>query len=156
MAQKTKQRMDAVVAKVRPAWGAPHSPGGPPRIADVPPARVPLQLGVPVQIFMALQKDEYRKPETGMWQYMVEHCNDGIQPGSAPPPPSPLCTSLPTLPPSECDSVRCGRPVGEPVCGRLCRAADGPQRLRRGQVSAPPARSLILAAHHRPCRPVHR
>jgi len=52
MAQKTKQRMDAVVAK----------------------------LGVPVQIFMALQKDEYRKPETGMWQYMVEHCNDGIQP----------------------------------------------------------------------------
>jgi len=52
MAQKTKARMDAVVGK----------------------------LGVPVQIFMSLQKDAFRKPESGMWDYMVEHCNDGLQP----------------------------------------------------------------------------
>lgn len=48
----------------------------------MPVAVCDLQLGVPVQIFMAPQKDEFRKPETGMWKWMVEKCNDGIEPGA--------------------------------------------------------------------------
>lgn len=32
-------------------------------------------------IFMATGADSYRKPSTGMWRYMVEYCNDDIQPG---------------------------------------------------------------------------
>jgi hypothetical protein len=39
---------------------------------------------VPIQCFMApsmAEGDKCRKPGTGMWDYMVEHCNDGIKPG---------------------------------------------------------------------------
>lgn len=54
-----------------------------------PPLRLQLQkknkeVEVPLQCFMAPNMtpgDSCRKPATGMWDYMVEHCNDGIQPG---------------------------------------------------------------------------
>mmetsp|Transcript_24780 Transcript_24780/g.58997 ORF Transcript_24780/g.58997 Transcript_24780/m.58997 type:complete len:290 (+) Transcript_24780:447-1316(+) len=39
-----------------------------------------LKIGLPVQVFFATQKDEYRKPNTGMWEFMVSHCNCGLQP----------------------------------------------------------------------------
>lgn len=37
---------------------------------------------VPVQVFLAPQKDAYRKPDTGMWDFMVASCNGGVQPGA--------------------------------------------------------------------------
>jgi hypothetical protein len=39
---------------------------------------------VPLQAFLAPSMepdDAFRKPELGMWDYMVKHCNDGIDPG---------------------------------------------------------------------------
>jgi hypothetical protein len=52
---------------------------------------VPLQLQakakgtpVPLQCFMAPSMapgDSCRKPATGMWDFMVANCNDGIKPG---------------------------------------------------------------------------
>ena len=47
----------------------------------VPCRAVSPQLG-PVQVFMATQQDGLRKPELGMWNFMVEHCNGGIAPGA--------------------------------------------------------------------------
>ena len=43
-----------------------------------------LQIGVPAQVFAATQKDELRKPERGMWDFFVEHGNDGVAPGKPP------------------------------------------------------------------------
>eukprot|EP00123_Amoebidium_parasiticum_P006916 comp17744_c0_seq1/m.17726 comp17744_c0_seq1/g.17726 ORF comp17744_c0_seq1/g.17726 comp17744_c0_seq1/m.17726 type:complete len:236 (-) comp17744_c0_seq1:688-1395(-) len=33
--------------------------------------------GVPAHVIMATQKDDYRKPSTGMWRWMTSHCCDG-------------------------------------------------------------------------------
>ncbi|KAI8471367.1 MAG: polynucleotide kinase 3 phosphatase-domain-containing protein [Monoraphidium minutum] len=38
------------------------------------------KLGVPVQVFMAPQKDKFRKPEPGMWEFMIASCNGGLKP----------------------------------------------------------------------------
>jgi len=38
------------------------------------------KLGIPVQAFVATEKDGFRKPEGGMWTFMVDNCNDGIAP----------------------------------------------------------------------------
>ena len=35
-----------------------------------------------LQTFMATQSDEFRKPETGMWEFFVKHCNKGAKPGT--------------------------------------------------------------------------
>jgi bifunctional polynucleotide phosphatase/kinase len=35
---------------------------------------------VPVQVLMATNKDEYRKPERGMWDFFVQHMNAGVAP----------------------------------------------------------------------------
>lgn len=37
-------------------------------------------LGVPAQVFLAPQKDCYRKPESGMWEYFTASCNGGVEP----------------------------------------------------------------------------
>jgi len=41
-------------------------------------------IGLPFQVFVATAKnkvpDPYRKPATGMWSYLIEKCNGGIQP----------------------------------------------------------------------------
>lgn len=34
----------------------------------------------PPQVLMATLKDEYRKPDTGMWDFFVQHMNAGAQP----------------------------------------------------------------------------
>ena len=36
--------------------------------------------GIPAQVIMATQKDEFRKPETGMWDFFVANMNAGITP----------------------------------------------------------------------------
>ncbi|KAK3283671.1 hypothetical protein CYMTET_8641 [Cymbomonas tetramitiformis] len=38
------------------------------------------EVQVPIQAFCATQKDEYRKPEVGMWKYMLRHNNEGLEP----------------------------------------------------------------------------
>jgi bifunctional polynucleotide phosphatase/kinase len=45
------------------------------------------QMNLPFQVFVAtanegpkFKDDSYRKPATGMWQFLVEHCNGGVQP----------------------------------------------------------------------------
>ena len=43
-------------------------------------ADVVAELGVPVQVFMAIGEDTYRKPCTGMWGTMVAKYNCGVQP----------------------------------------------------------------------------
>ena len=35
-----------------------------------------------MQVFIAPQKDEMRKPEKGMWEFFVENCNGGVKPGN--------------------------------------------------------------------------
>lgn len=40
-----------------------------------------MQLNVPVSAFMATQKDNLRKPETGMWDFFVREGNGAQQPG---------------------------------------------------------------------------
>ena len=40
------------------------------------------QLGVPAQVFASTQKDGLRKPERGMWDFFVEHGNEGVNPGA--------------------------------------------------------------------------
>ncbi len=40
-----------------------------------------LQAGVPAQILLATGTDQYRKPDKGMWEYFVEHGNEGKEPG---------------------------------------------------------------------------
>ena len=42
-----------------------------------------VQAAVPAQVLLATGVDQYRKPEKGMWDYFVEHGNDGKQPGTA-------------------------------------------------------------------------
>eukprot|EP01127_Copromyxa_protea_P001970 TRINITY_DN1186_c0_g1_i2.p1 TRINITY_DN1186_c0_g1~~TRINITY_DN1186_c0_g1_i2.p1 ORF type:complete len:394 (-),score=106.18 TRINITY_DN1186_c0_g1_i2:55-1236(-) len=37
------------------------------------------ELGIPIQAFVAGAEDNYRKPFTAMWDYMVEHLNDGVE-----------------------------------------------------------------------------
>jgi len=40
------------------------------------------QIGMPdVAVMMATNKDKTRKPETGMWDFWVQHGNGGVQPG---------------------------------------------------------------------------
>lgn len=34
----------------------------------------------PPQFICATQKDEFRKPEPGMWQFFAQHMNGGVQP----------------------------------------------------------------------------
>ncbi|KAJ3060677.1 hypothetical protein HDU98_003399, partial [Podochytrium sp. JEL0797] len=43
-------------------------------------AQVVAALGVPLLILAALEDGEYRKPQTGMWEYLVAKCNGDIQP----------------------------------------------------------------------------
>jgi len=33
-------------------------------------------------VFAATLKDSYRKPERGMWDFFVEHGNEGVEPGA--------------------------------------------------------------------------
>lgn len=40
-----------------------------------------VQIKVPATIFFATLKDEYRKPEVGMWERFVKDFNGGVQPG---------------------------------------------------------------------------
>lgn len=42
-----------------------------------------MQLQVPATIMYATGKEGcgVRKPETGMWDFFVDHLNDGVQPG---------------------------------------------------------------------------
>ena len=40
-----------------------------------------MQLKVPALVMYATGKDEYRKPGTGMWDYMASHCNGSVTPG---------------------------------------------------------------------------
>ena len=39
------------------------------------------QAAVPAQILLATALDDYRKPNVGMWNYFVEHGNEGRKPG---------------------------------------------------------------------------
>ncbi|KXZ54289.1 hypothetical protein GPECTOR_5g376 [Gonium pectorale] len=41
------------------------------------------ELGIPAQVFAAPADDCHRKPDIGMWTYMCNHCNGGIQPDKA-------------------------------------------------------------------------
>lgn len=36
------------------------------------------QVGLPIQIFVMMRKDKFRKPDTGVWHLMADHHNDGI------------------------------------------------------------------------------
>ncbi len=41
-------------------------------------------MGLPdVTVLMATAEDDFRKPNTGMWKFFVEHLNDGVAPGTA-------------------------------------------------------------------------
>ena len=41
-----------------------------------------LQAGISeVAAIMATNKDEFRKPEPGMWKFFTEHGNAGVEPG---------------------------------------------------------------------------
>lgn len=40
-----------------------------------------VQAEVPAQVLYATGQDQYRKPEKGMWDYWLEHGNDGQEPG---------------------------------------------------------------------------
>ena len=35
-----------------------------------------------MQVMIATQKDDFRKPERGMWDFFVEHGNQGVAPGA--------------------------------------------------------------------------
>lgn len=39
--------------------------------------------GVPAQVLLATNKDEYRKPSTGMWDFFVNNLNKGVVPNKA-------------------------------------------------------------------------
>ena len=41
-----------------------------------------IQVDVPAQILLATGKDHFRKPERGMWDYFIEHGNEGKEPGT--------------------------------------------------------------------------
>ncbi|KAI9344295.1 polynucleotide kinase 3 phosphatase-domain-containing protein [Obelidium mucronatum] len=43
-------------------------------------AEVAGSLGIPLLILAALDESHFRKPQTGMWEYLVSHCNDNIAP----------------------------------------------------------------------------
>ncbi|KAJ3076929.1 hypothetical protein HDU99_001283 [Rhizoclosmatium hyalinum] len=43
-------------------------------------ANVAASLDIPLLVLAALDDSEYRKPQTGMWDYLVSHCNGGISP----------------------------------------------------------------------------
>eukprot|EP00928_Gymnodinium_smaydae_P016072 TRINITY_DN15994_c0_g1_i1.p1 TRINITY_DN15994_c0_g1~~TRINITY_DN15994_c0_g1_i1.p1 ORF type:complete len:525 (+),score=59.03 TRINITY_DN15994_c0_g1_i1:65-1639(+) len=36
-------------------------------------------LGVPVQVFTSTQQDRFRKPAVGMWEYLEQRCNNGVE-----------------------------------------------------------------------------
>lgn len=42
-----------------------------------------VQAGVTAQILCATGQDQYRKPESGMFDYFVEHGNGGQKPGQS-------------------------------------------------------------------------
>eukprot|EP00967_Tisochrysis_lutea_P031586 scaffold37274_cov18-Tisochrysis_lutea.AAC.2 len=39
-----------------------------------------LSLGVPITFVLATQTDIYRKPNAGMWNFLVEHLSPGVKP----------------------------------------------------------------------------
>lgn len=39
------------------------------------------QIDLKLPVLLATNKDSYRKPETDMWTFFVEHGNGGTQPG---------------------------------------------------------------------------
>ncbi|XP_058806617.1 uncharacterized protein F21D5.5 isoform X2 [Phymastichus coffea] len=41
--------------------------------------RLVKKIGVPMQVYLAVGESIYRKPRTGMWQFLVDKKNDGIQ-----------------------------------------------------------------------------
>lgn len=41
-----------------------------------------MQVNLPIQVFLAPQKDHMRKPEKGMWDYFCAHCNGDVKPGT--------------------------------------------------------------------------
>lgn len=47
------------------------------RVENVLQAAAP---GLPMQVFLAAGQDEYRKPQTGMWDFFSRHCNGAVQP----------------------------------------------------------------------------
>lgn len=49
--------------------------------------------GIPIDVFMAPQDDEMRKPMTGMWKFLIAEANGGVAPNLAECVPRPqLCT----------------------------------------------------------------
>jgi bifunctional polynucleotide phosphatase/kinase len=40
------------------------------------------ELGVPVQVLMSVSKDDYRKPNLGMWKHFVEKISKGVELGT--------------------------------------------------------------------------
>lgn len=48
------------------------------------PLAHPSQIGLEPPVLLATNKDDNRKPETGMWQFFVEHGNKGVEPGKQP------------------------------------------------------------------------
>ena len=39
------------------------------------------QIDLQLPVMMATNKDQYRKPSTGMWEFVVENGNGAVQPG---------------------------------------------------------------------------
>jgi bifunctional polynucleotide phosphatase/kinase len=40
-------------------------------------------LKIPIIVFIATDKDKYRKPRTSLWEYMIQSCNSGMNPSEA-------------------------------------------------------------------------
>ena len=78
MAQKIKGRVANMLKEVKTSKTLQVDPWKPSEAQNLA-----LQAEVPAQILLATGKDHYRKPERGMWDYFIEHGNEGKQPGMA-------------------------------------------------------------------------
>lgn len=79
MAQKIKGRVINMLKEVKPS----EMPKMDPQKASGSGhfAMHCVQAEIPAQILLATGKDHYRKPERGMWDYFIEHGNEGKKPG---------------------------------------------------------------------------
>ena len=57
---------------------------------------MPVQLGCPMTVFYATQTDDFRKPNTGMWDLFLSHHNQGQVPGQTSPVPA-CCACMAAL-----------------------------------------------------------